>query len=408
MDLILWIYTVMFFFGIYFLLIFLILYLRNRKLMNFYVKPTKFPLISILVPAYNEENTIENTINALLKVDYPKNKKEIIVINDGSTDRTAEIVGRMMKKYKEIRLLNKKNSGKANSLNQGIKIARGELLAVVDSDSSPMKDSFMKMIGHFENPKVGAVTSRVLVKNKKNFIEKFQAFDYAVIAWGRKILDFIGAVYVTNGPLSIYRTSVVRKLGGFDPKNLTEDIEITWNILSHGYETRMSYSAIVYTSVPSKLKTWVNQRVRWNIGGIQTINKYKKYVFRGTNAFGYFVVSYVSMAFFLAVIGFLLVARWVGMKLYYYFFSLPLIFQGYNPFDFIHFNFSITILTILGAIFLGLSFIYYMFILKDVNLKRKGILTTIIYNFIYRPLYLIPLLVALYRLKKGDVRWFTK
>lgn len=398
----------MFFFGIYFLVIFLMLYLRNKKNLYFYPKPKGYPTISILVPAYNEQDSIENTLNALLDAEYPKGKKEIIVINDGSKDRTVEIVKRIMKNHKEIQLLDKPNSGKANSLNEGIKLAKGELIAVVDADSYPERDGLIKMVGFFEEEGVAAVTSRVLVKNKVNFLERFQAFDYAVIAWGRKILDFIDSVYVTNGPLSIYKKSVVEEVGGFDAKNLTEDIELTWNILSHGYKTRMSYSAVVYTTVPSKLKQWVNQRVRWNLGGIQTLNKYKSFCFKGTNAFGYFVISYVALAFFLALIGFALVFRWLFLKVYFYIQTLPFLVQGYNPFEFFQFNFLVTILFILSAIFFILSFAYYLFILKDTNLEGKGILTVIIYNFLYRPLYLIPLVLALYRIQKGDLRWYTK
>ncbi|VVB77756.1 Glycosyltransferase AglI [uncultured archaeon] len=409
MQIITIIYTIMFFFGIYFLLVFLMLYFRNKSALYFYPEPKKFPSVTFLVPAYNEESSIGNTLKALLEIDYPKDKKEIIVINDGSHDRTAEITREFMKKHKEIKLLDKKNSGKADSLNQGIKIAKGELIAVSDADSYPEKDSLKKMVGFFEQEDdVAAVTSRVLVKNKTNFLEKFQAFDYAVIAWGRKILDFIDSVYVTNGPLSIYRKNVLNEVGGFDPKNLTEDIEVTWHILSRGYKTRMSYPAIVYTSVPSKLKQWVNQRVRWNLGGLQTLNKYKSFCFKGKNAFGYFVISYVGLAFFLALVGFILMFRFIFLKTYFYLWTMPFLLKGYNPLEFLGFNFLVTILFILSSLFLLLSFVYYFLILKDTNLRAKGILTVIIYNFIYRPLYLIPLILAMYRLKKGNLGWYTK
>src|SRR3989344_6603579 len=169
------------------------------------------------------------------------------------------------------------------------------------------------MVGHFEDKNVTAVTSRVLVKNKDNLLCRFQVMDYSIIAWTRKLLDFVDSVYVTNGPLSVYRKETARKIGGFDPNNLTEDIEITWHMLSEGYNTRMSYNAIVYTTVPEDLNTWIKQRVRWNLGGLQTVQKYWRSMFK-RGAFGYFVVPYVAASFFLAILGFLLVIRYLWVK----------------------------------------------------------------------------------------------
>ncbi len=409
MDYIILIYLIMFFFGIYFLSLFLLLYYKNHKSLYDYPKPKKFPYISFIVPAYNEEDSIESTLTALLAVKYPEGKKEILVVNDGSKDKTAEIVRKFAKKYKEIRLLDKPNSGKADSINQALKIIKGELVAITDADSYPEPDSLIKMIGYFEEDKeVAAVTSRVLVKNKNNFIEKYQDFDYCVIAWGRKILDYINCVYVTNGPLSVYKTKIIKNIGGFDTKNLTEDIEITWRLLSKGYKTKMSYSTKVYTTVPSKFKNWINQRTRWNIGGLQTVNKYKRFFFRGENLFGYFVISYVSLAFLLSLVGFFLLVRYLWIKGSLYLFSLPQILQGYNPFTIIEFNFFFSLLFIMGAFFFILSFIYYKLAIKDSDLKNKGILKILTYVFIYRPLYIIPYLISLFKLAKGDIRWYTK
>src|SRR3989344_6094915 len=284
-EFITWIYLFYMFIALYFLILFTLTFIQNRKEMFDYPKLTKDYSVSVLIPAYNEEDSIEGTVKSILDLDY-KNVEEIIIINDGSKDKTKEIASMLEKKYGKVILFDKTNSGKADSLNQAIKLARGELIAVVDADSYPKSDAVIKMIGYFEDENIGAVTSRVLVRNKNNWLSRFQIMDYSIIAWTRKLLDFVDSVYVTNGPLSIYRKSIVEEVGGFDTKNLTEDIEITWNILSRGYNTRMSYDAIVYTNVPEKLKTWINQRVRWNLGGIQTLRKYYKVMFK-RGAFGY-------------------------------------------------------------------------------------------------------------------------
>lgn len=403
------IYFIMFFFGIYFLMMFIILFNRHKKNLEEYPEPKLFPTVSFIVPAYNEEESIANTITALLAVNYPKGKKEILVVNDGSKDRTSEIVKAFMKKHKEVKLLEKLNSGKADSINQALKVIRGELIAITDADSYPEPDSLIKMVGYFEEDEnVAAVTSRVLVKNKKNFIERFQAFDYVVIAWSRKILDYIDSVYVTNGPLSIYRAGVVKKLGGFDTRNLTEDIEITWRLLSRGYKTKMSYSTKVYTTVPSDFNKWVKQRVRWNLGGLQTIMKYKKYIFQGKNFFGFFVIPYVTLSFFLALVGVALLIRYVWIKSSIWLFSIPYFLRGYNPFRFMSFSLPITILMILGLIFFVLAIWYYKSAIEGQEIKNKGIISILTYSIIYRSLYTIPLLICLYKLLKRDIRWYTK
>ena len=407
MNLLTQIYIAMFFFGIFFIVIFIITHRRYYKLLYKSPPLTKYPYVSFLVPAYNEEKSLEDTINSLIEIEYPKDKKEIIIINDGSKDNTLKIAKSLAKKYHQIKVLDKDNSGKADSLNKAIKIARGELIAVTDADSAPEKDSLIKMIGHFEEKRVAAVTSRVLVKNKENWLEKFQVLDYSIIAWTRKLLDFVNSVYVTNGPLSIYRKDIVKKIGGFDTKNLTEDIEITWHILNEGYQTRMSYDAIVYTTVPKDLKTWVKQRVRWNLGGLQTVHKYWKTMFK-KGAFGYFVIPYVSASFILAIIGFLLLSRYIWVKGSYQIVSLYYSFSGYNILKYLDFSISLTLLLILGLSFFILAIIYYKIGFINSQTGNKGVPAILAYSFFYRSLYVIPLLIAIYKLLKGDIRWYTK
>ena len=401
------VYLIMFFFGIFFILIFFFIQKRYEDKLFDFPKIIKYYSISFLVPAYNEEDSIENTVRALMNLKYPKGKIEIIIINDGSKDNTLSVAKALAKKYDNVYVLNKENSGKANSLNEAIKIAKGELIAVVDADSYPKNDSVSKMIGYFDDPKVAAVTSRVLVKNKENWLCRFQILDYGIIAWTRKLLDFVNAVYVTNGPLSIYRKSIVKKVGGFDPKNLTEDIEITWNILSRGYQTRMSYGAIVYTIVPKNLKVWVKQRVRWNLGGIQTVHKYWRAMFK-KGAFGYFIIPYVSASFILAIIGFMLLIRYFWITGTYYLSSLYYYFQGYDPFLNFDFNFYLTLLFVFGAIFFCLAIWYYKIGFKQSESKSESLKKILIYSFIYRSLYIVPLIIAFYKLAKRDIRWYTK
>src|SRR3989344_9101162 len=199
MDILPIIYLGYMFISIYFLSFYFLLYIRNRKTLYECPELTKHFSVSVLVPAYNEEDTIENTVNAVFSSDYD-HIKEVIVINDGSKDRTADIVKHLQKKYSKLKLLDKPNSGKADSLNQALKIVKGELVAVVDSDSFQNVDAIRKLVGYFDDEKVGAATCPILARNKNTFFEKLQAIEYSVIALTRKLLESVDAIYVTPGP----------------------------------------------------------------------------------------------------------------------------------------------------------------------------------------------------------------
>ena len=237
----------------------------------------------------------------MLKSDY-KNLLEIIVINDGSTDRTLKIALELREKYPKVKVLNKKNSGKADSLNHGIKFAKGEIMGVVDADSYPDKNAVSSMTGYFDDSKVGAVTTRILLRQRDNFLRKMQAIEYKVIAFTRKLLDFLDSIYVTPGPMALYRKSALKKIRGFDANNMTEDIEATWHLIHQGYKIRMSFVSKSATVAPKKLSAWLKQRIRWNIGGFQCIVKYRDAWFK-KGMLGYFIIPFFSISLVLGIFG---------------------------------------------------------------------------------------------------------
>ena len=234
------VYLVYIFISLYFLFLFALTFVQNRKEMFSYKKSKKNYSISVIIPAHNEEDTIRNTIEQVLKSDY-KNILEVIVATNACTDRTVKIARELSKNYKKLKVLNLKIPGKANALNEALKIARGELFAVVDADSYPDTNALNSMVGFFDDTAVGGVTTRILVKHRDNFLRKMQAIEYKVIAFTRKLLDFLDSIYVTPGPLALYRKSALQKIGGFDLKNMTEDIEATWHLIHEGYKVRMSF-----------------------------------------------------------------------------------------------------------------------------------------------------------------------
>jgi cellulose synthase/poly-beta-1,6-N-acetylglucosamine synthase-like glycosyltransferase len=291
------------FVSLYFLSLFLIVYFRNKKTLFFSPVAKKNYTISLIIPAYNEGKTIARTIKSIFEIDYPY-IKEVIVVNDGSTDNTKEIVSKLLKKYSKLKLINnKKNLGNAaKSQNVGLKYATGELIAVLDADSYPSKDSIKKMVGWFNDSRVGVVTCPSEADNQNKFIEKLQAIEYYVIALTRKLLDYLDAIYVAPGTLAIYRAKALRQIKGFDEKNMTQDIEATWHLTHNGWDRRMSLDTRVKTTVMSTWKTWFKQRRRWNIGGLQCIWKYKSN-FLKKGMLGFFILPFFVLQLFLGLIG---------------------------------------------------------------------------------------------------------
>ena len=296
------------FIAFYFLFIYILTYLQNKKQIYEVIKPKKDYSLSIVIPCYNEGDSIGKNIEALLNSDY-KGLKKIIVVDDCSQDNSYKIIKKYAKKFPQvIALRTPKNTGcAAGPKNYGAEYVKTELIGFSDADSFPKPDSIKKMVGFFNNPKMGAVTSRVLVLNRKNRISKIQAIEYKIIAFTRKLLGFLDSIYVTNGPLSIYRMKAFKDVGGFDIKNLTEDIEITWHFVSKGWNVAMAIPARSYTIVPDNIKDWFKQRVRWNVGGLQTIAKYRKKI-RDTGMLGIFIMPFFTLSWILGLTGLLLLA----------------------------------------------------------------------------------------------------
>lgn len=261
--------------------------------------PTSFPSVSVLIPAHNEEETIVKTIEGVKNLEYKK-PIEIIVLDDGSKDNTYSLI----KDIKGIKVIKfEKNQGKASVLNYGIKLAKGDLIIVIDADTYPNKDSLMKMVGHFNNQQVGAVTTLVTVDKPRTFIQKLQELEYyAAFGFWHKSLSSIDGLYVTPGPMSIYRKSALKKIGGYDEGNITEDMEIALNLKKHGYKIECCTNTKVVTGVPKDWKTYIRQRLRWYRGAIyNSLFKHRSLHFNSENKeFGYFIFPLFVTTIFIA------------------------------------------------------------------------------------------------------------
>ncbi len=283
------------FLALYVTVFFLLVFIFNRQKVGKVPASTNWaPRISVLIPAYNESRNIRKCLETVLALDYPKEKLEILVIDDGSKDNTAEIARSL--KDRRIRVFTKNNEGKAIALNYGIARAKGEVIATLDADSYVTPGVIRKMLPFFSEQGVMAVTAAVKVDDPKNLLEHLQKVEYLYTLFSRKVLEFIDSIQVTPGPFSMFRAEVFGKIGGFDPTNILEDQEIAMRIQSHNYMIRSSLDAEVYTVVPATFRGLLKQRTRWHRGGLRNSIKYLELIGPKYGDFGMIVMPLGFMA----------------------------------------------------------------------------------------------------------------
>ncbi len=234
------------------------------------------PLVSVLVPAYNEGAVIEGSIRSLLELDYPN--YEILVIDDGSSDDTY----RRARVYEgnhgdvEVRVIHKENGGKANALNTGIRAARGSLVLCMDGDSALAPGTLRRAVRHFVNPAVGAVAGNVKVVNRGNVWSTLQALEYIEgLNMVRNAQAFFRVVNIVPGPIGMFRRSALLRMGGYEPDTFAEDCDLTLRLLADGWQICYEPASIAYTEAPEQLLDLLKQRYRWTRGILQAIRKHR-------------------------------------------------------------------------------------------------------------------------------------
>lgn len=280
----------------YFLLIgFLHLVRSTRKIA---VNDHHYPSVSFIVPAWNEEQTIENAINSLVALEqqYP-GSIEIIVVDNRSTDQTAAIITRIASQHRFVRLLRETHhQGKSYAFNKGARAARYPLIACVDADSYPTYRALVDMVRIMRAPEVGAVTGKLVVRNPHTPIEWLQYIEYIWSNIFISAFDAIDSVYIARGPLSLYRKDLFLAIGGFEHPHVTptEDMEITFRIRKAGFAVRSSRYGNGSTTVMPTLKKLFWQRIRWNRGTFINLYLHRDMVLNPTfRTFGLFTLPFV-------------------------------------------------------------------------------------------------------------------
>ena len=241
------------------------------------------PKVAVLIPAYNEEKVIERTVRAALNSNYPNLR--VIVIDDGSKDRTLEVARRAFAGEAaagRVLILGKANSGKAEALNFGIEhIGDAELFVGIDADTVIAADAISRLVPHFINPKVGAIAGNAKVGNRVNLWTRWQALEYITSQnFERRALDVLGAVSVVPGAIGAWRVSAVREAGGYHTDTVAEDADLTMALLRMGYRVEYEDMALAYTEAPTNANGLMRQRFRWSFGILQAVYKHRGVVAR--------------------------------------------------------------------------------------------------------------------------------
>ncbi|MFH1641814.1 MAG: glycosyltransferase [Nanoarchaeota archaeon] len=356
----------------------------------------KTPYVSILVPSYNEGKTIVHVLKSIINLDYPKDKFEIIVINDGSVDNTVEAVSDFIKNNNSfnIKLLSQKNQGKASSLNNALKIAKGKYFACLDADSFVDPKTLKKMLKIYEEEdnNLAIVTPAMKVKSPRNFLQKIQWLEYLVSLFIARLMGYLDCIYVAPGPFSLYSTSIIRKLGGFDKNNITEDQEIAYRVQKYHYKIRHCYSGYVYTIAPKNLRELYKQRNRWLKGGLLNIFKFKKLIWnREYGDFGIMQMSINIVIFFVSVATLFFFGLYMLKPIYDFIRNLYLVNFDFSPFltdllnfDFVLLNIDMEKLFILYFLLLiSFGVIYFSHKNAHEKFKKRNILVLFGYFVIY-------------------------
>ena len=239
-----------------------------------YMPKHDVPMISLMVPCYNEGDNLDESIPHLLQLRYPN--YELIFINDGSKDNTGEIIDRWAAKEKKITALHQENQGKARALNHGLTIAKGKYVACIDGDAVLDYYALDYMVQALEkDPKYAATTGNPRVRNRSTILGRLQVSEFSsIIGLIKRAQGLMGTIFTVSGVCCLFRKDVMEEIGGWSTNMITEDIDISWKIQIAGYNIMYEPRALCWVLMPESMKGLYKQRLRWAQGGAETIIKY--------------------------------------------------------------------------------------------------------------------------------------
>jgi len=230
--------------------------------------------IGVVVPAYNEEKVVIQTVYSLLKSDYPN--LEILVVDDGSKDRTYQLCRKEFKTRRNVTVLTKQNGGKSEALNYGFTRLDSDVIVALDADTVFYSDTISMLARHFSDPRVAAVSGNAKVGNRVNLLTKWQALEYITAQnLDRRAFEYLNGIIVVPGAVGAWRREAVEAVGGFTTDTLAEDADLTLRLLRAGHKVDYEEESVALTEAPETVLQFTKQRFRWMFGMLQVAYKHK-------------------------------------------------------------------------------------------------------------------------------------
>ncbi len=389
-------YFVSIYFGVFWFMVFMGNKVADKPVKQ---KKRKLPLVTVAIPSYNEEKSIIGTIRSVLGLDYPRNKLQIILVDDCSTDNTSKVIQGFIKSEKkhlggvDVKYFGHEvNKGKGAAMNTALKHSKGEFFICLDADSFVAPDALKKMLPYFDDPAVASVLPLIKLKKIKGFTLSLQYVEYLVNFFLKKLIGFLDCVHVTPGPFGAYRKSALKEVKGFDVDNLTEDLEMALRLQKKNYRIIQLMGARVFTLGPETLKGWYLQRNRWYKGTLLNLFKYKNMIFnKKYGEFGMFQLPMVLGAAMLSIF-FALFVVWTHMikpllqrahDMSYINFDVSLMTNLWlERFSFLDLNYMLIFFTF-TVMLLGLCWIFLAFKYTEEMFTKRGLASTAVYMVIY-------------------------
>ncbi len=232
------------------------------------------PVVSVIIPAYNELGAIADTVNSVLESDYPK--LEVIVVDDGSTDGTGDLLDEQFGRNPAVRVIHQPNHGKPAALSHALAEASSGIIVTIDADTAIESSAIRKLVRHFADPRVGAVAGNVKVGNRVSWLTRWQALEYVTSQnLEKRAFDLLNCIPVVPGALSAWRAEAIHDAGGFSPDTVAEDTDLTMTIRRSGWKIDYEEEAVGWTDAPETASALVRQRFRWTFGTLQAFWKHR-------------------------------------------------------------------------------------------------------------------------------------
>lgn len=349
------------------------------------------PRVCIIVPCFNEAETVRGTISSLLALDYPKQLLSIIAVNDGSTDATPEVLA-SYQSHAQVQVLHKENGGKHSAMNLALQHTDADVIGCLDADSYVDPLALRASMKRLQESDAAAVTPAIVAHNPDNWLRFIQQAEYALSVFMRRALAASDAVFITPGPFSLFRRDVILELGGWRHAHGTEDMDIAMRLQQQGYRIVNAPQSRVFTKTPHTLQALYRQRVRWTYGFLMNTFDQRHMLFnRGYGALGVIIlptalISIASALYF----SFMVIVEGLS-RLYHYYVKVSLV--GFDltwsmPTTLFFINTTMVALITYTLITLALTLLFLGRSMADIRLHPASVpLYLVLYSFI-APLWL--------------------